>query len=105
LSLIEGERVGFGLKGELQVDLGGRLVKGNAAVVFDIGQTAGNLFELLVADDFRVLWGDCFVHIRSFFGLDWSWCQMDGVTSWNEQKQTVCQAFFKIYNCFIMWEL
>jgi hypothetical protein len=28
---------------ELQVDLGRRLVKDNAAVVFAIGQTAGNL--------------------------------------------------------------
>jgi hypothetical protein len=58
LSLIEGEKVGFGLRAELQVDLGSRLVKGNAAVVFNIGQTAGNLFELLVADDFGIFWSD-----------------------------------------------
>jgi hypothetical protein len=38
----------------LQVDLGGCLIEGNAAVVFNIGQAAGNLFELLVADDFGI---------------------------------------------------
>ena len=27
-------------------------MRGNAGVVFNIGQTAGNLFELLVADEF-----------------------------------------------------
>ena len=48
----------FGLRDELQVDLSGRLVEGNAAVVFNIGQAAGNLFKLFVADDFRAFWGD-----------------------------------------------
>jgi len=35
-------------------------MRGNAGAVFNIGQTAGNLFELLVADDFR---SEIYVHI------------------------------------------
>jgi hypothetical protein len=58
----------------LQIDLGRRLIKGNAAVVFNIGQTTGNLFELLVADDFGIHWNKFVAHRRK---EGWFWTEAE----------------------------
>jgi hypothetical protein len=61
------------LIGDLQVDLRGGLEKCVAAVVRNIGYAAGNLFELLVADEFGIHKSVIFVHTIWFFGLDEFW--------------------------------
>jgi hypothetical protein len=67
------------LIGQLQVDLRGGLEKGIATVVRNIGYAAGNFFELLVTDEFRIHKSVVFVHtigfleLMSWFGLVLRW--------------------------------